>query len=103
MVQVSNNEFDWKNTNSSVAITVVPPYWQTGWFRWLLVILLLTAVYLLFRRREKSIQSKAAIRQQMAELEGKIAPRAPRRGGGGGGGRDRDRDRGGRGGRGGRF
>jgi ligand-binding sensor domain-containing protein len=55
----------------NVSFHIKPPFWQTWWFRLLIAIISLLAVYYFFRSREKNIRTKAAIKQQMAELEGK--------------------------------
>ncbi len=37
-VKASNNDGIWNETGKSIRITIVPPYWQTWWFRLLVVI-----------------------------------------------------------------
>ncbi len=55
----------------SLPITIRPPYWQTWWFRGLILVLVATLLYFLFKQRVKVIRNKSAIKQQMAELEAK--------------------------------
>ncbi|HWR33736.1 MAG TPA: histidine kinase, partial [Chitinophagaceae bacterium] len=70
-IQTSYNETGWKENEIEIAIIVSPPWWQTWWFRTLAVFSGAAIVYFIFRRRIRRIKSKAAIKQQMAELEGK--------------------------------
>jgi ligand-binding sensor domain-containing protein len=70
-IQTSYNEGDWKENNNKITIIVMPPWWQTWWFRILMFAVVATALYLLYRSRVKTIKTKAAIKQQMTELEGK--------------------------------
>lgn len=51
--------------------SISPPWWQTWWFRLLLVSAVAATIYYLFRRRLNTVRQKAAIQQQLAELEGK--------------------------------
>lgn len=70
-IQSSYNEGGWKESAKKISITVSPPWWQTLWFRVLVVAVLAAALYLLYRRRIRIIKNKASIKQQMTELEGK--------------------------------
>jgi ligand-binding sensor domain-containing protein/anti-sigma regulatory factor (Ser/Thr protein kinase) len=56
---------------ANLPITIRPPYWQTWWFRGLILLIIATLVYLLFKQRVKLIRNKSAIKQQLAELEAK--------------------------------
>jgi ligand-binding sensor domain-containing protein/anti-sigma regulatory factor (Ser/Thr protein kinase) len=54
-----------------LSFTILPPFWKTWWF---LLLVLLTVVYVLFTfysKRIKDIKNKAAIQQQLTELESK--------------------------------
>ncbi len=55
----------------SLSVTIYPPWYKTWWFR-LIISMLLTgiAVYII-RQRIKAIRTKAAIRQELTELESK--------------------------------
>ncbi|MCY7291101.1 MAG: histidine kinase, partial [Ferruginibacter sp.] len=55
----------------SLPITISPPFWETALFKILTIICIGLILYFLYRSRIKSIHAKAAIKQQMAELEGK--------------------------------
>ena len=58
-------------TVHSFAIEIKPPFWQRWWAIVLMALLLATAIYFLLKRRINTIKRKAAIRQQLTELEGK--------------------------------
>lgn len=70
-IQASSNEADWQQSESSITIIVLPPWWSTWWFWSLTILLFAVLLYLLYRRRIRSIKTKAAIRQQITELEAK--------------------------------
>jgi ligand-binding sensor domain-containing protein len=70
-IQASSTETDWQQTGSGFTIIVTPPWWQTWWFRLCAALFLASILYLVFRQRIKDIKAKAAIKQQMTELEGK--------------------------------
>lgn len=55
----------------SLPIIIHPPYWQTWWFKALIVLVIAGLIYLLFKQRIKLVRNKSAIKQQMAELEAK--------------------------------
>ena len=52
----SNNDGVWNNTGASLTITVVPPIWQTRWFQWGAVLVLVLAVLAGYRIRLNSIE-----------------------------------------------
>ncbi len=56
---------------TGIKFTIRPPFWQTWWFRIIALAFIIFLVYLLFKRRLKVVRKKAAIQQQLAELEGK--------------------------------
>ncbi len=66
-----NNNGVWTEQPLQYVFTIHPPFWQRWWFRVLLLLGIATLVYVLFRRRVKDIRNKAAVKQQMGELEAK--------------------------------
>lgn len=70
-LKACNNNNIWTETAVRYNFTILPPFWQTWWFRALVVLLLAGLVILVFRRRIIAVKNKAAIKQQMAELEAK--------------------------------
>lgn len=70
-LKACNNNNVWTETTVQYKFTILPPFWQTWWFRVLIILLAAALVILVFRRRIIAIKNKAAIKQQMAELEAK--------------------------------
>ncbi len=54
-----------------IPVHIHPPFWQTWWFRILSILFIVSVIFWFFRRRIKTIKTKAAIQQQMTELEAK--------------------------------
>ena len=55
---------------ATASFKILPPWWQTWWFRALAALAVTGIILFLFRRRIHVIKNKALIRQQMAELKG---------------------------------
>lgn len=55
---------------ASLSFSIRPPWWKTWWFRLLTFVVVAGIAGYLLRRRIQTIQTKAAIKQQMAELKG---------------------------------
>ncbi len=60
-VKASNNDGAWNNTGASILIQIVPPFWQTWWFRFIALLLTLGFVgggarYMTLRRVRRKIQ-----------------------------------------------
>jgi signal transduction histidine kinase/ligand-binding sensor domain-containing protein len=68
-VKGSNNDGVWNETGSEVKITVVPPYWETWWFRGAVLLLLLGGVIGGFRLRVRSLETRSL------ELESQVEQR----------------------------
>lgn len=56
---------------SGFPFKIIPPFWLTWWFFLLCASLVVLLVWLLFRSRIQSLRKKAALHQQLAELEAK--------------------------------
>lgn len=65
----ANSDGKWSNQVKTLAITILPPWWQTWWFISIAAIVLASLLTFIIRRRIKNIRNEAAIKQQMAELE----------------------------------
>jgi ligand-binding sensor domain-containing protein/signal transduction histidine kinase len=50
-VKGTNNDSRWSDTEASLGITILPPFWQTWWFRILSILLILGLLYALHRYR----------------------------------------------------
>ncbi|MES2734475.1 MAG: two-component regulator propeller domain-containing protein [Bacteroidota bacterium] len=68
-VKASNNDGVWNETGASIQITIIPPFWKTGWFRGASVLLMIA--FVLAGYRYKTYQFTLRNR----ELEAKVAER----------------------------
>lgn len=68
-VKASNNDGVWNNTGASVTIIITPPFWATWWFRSLVVLLVIAAIYSIYYFRVSTIK------KQKAELEKQVITR----------------------------
>ena len=73
IVQAGNASGKWDEKQASFSFEIVPPYWQTAWFRILAVVVFMGVVMGVARWRIKNIRSmetqKTAANKMMAELE----------------------------------
>ena len=65
----ANSDGIWSNHIKTLALSILPPWWQTWWFSSLAVLLLASLITFIVTRRIKNIRYEAAVKQQMAELE----------------------------------
>lgn len=70
----SNNDGLWNETAATVTITIVPPFWQTWWFKGLMALALIAAGVGGYRWRVTSIESRnreleAQVRERTYEIE----------------------------------
>ena len=61
-VKGSNSDGIWNKAGAALRIVIAPPYWQTVWFRALVVLALAALASLLYARRLKVIAMKAELR-----------------------------------------
>ncbi|MCP4154840.1 MAG: response regulator [bacterium] len=76
LVKGSNNDDIWNNKGTALKIKIIPPYWQTNWFRVLLgsFLLFLAYLFLKIRTRASNKQKKkleALVTLRTMELESK--------------------------------
>lgn len=55
----------------SISFQIYPPYWKSWWFRLLLICAIAAILYFIYSLRVKNIRDKAALQQQLTELEAK--------------------------------
>jgi signal transduction histidine kinase/ligand-binding sensor domain-containing protein len=68
-VQGSNNDGVWNSKGVALAITVLPPWWGTWWFRSIATLLAVGLIWAAYRSRVKGLQ------RQTARLEVQVAQR----------------------------
>ena len=68
-LQSTNAMGIWMNNILKININVLPPFWKTNWFIYIAILMLMMAIITFFKHRVKSIKSKAALTQQLTQLE----------------------------------
>jgi two-component sensor histidine kinase len=59
----------WPSVVKEFALVINPPFWQTGWFRALMILFILATGYYFYRKRIQNIRQKADIDKRLAEME----------------------------------
>ena len=62
MVKASNNDGVWNENGTSIKITITPPFWNTWWFRAIIVMAILFFAFLWYQRRSLNIRMKVELR-----------------------------------------
>lgn len=63
-----NNEGNWSEQVKKLNLVVVPPFWLTGWFKFLIIFLAIVTIAVFFRIRTHSIRSqKEKLEKQVQE------------------------------------
>ncbi len=73
-VKGSNDDGVWNEQGSELKITILPPFWQTWWFRLLALSFIAVIFYFLYRLRVKDIEGRRAklearVKERTKELE----------------------------------
>ncbi len=68
-VKASNNDGLWNKQGKSIKVIILPPWQETAWFRGIMSILVLSVVFMSYRRRIRMIK------QHNRELETQVAKR----------------------------
>ena len=55
IVQASNSDGVWNNKGTSIHITIIPPFYKTKWFYAILTLLVLLAIYIFIKIRERQL------------------------------------------------
>jgi len=75
-VRASNNDGVWNEEGATLAITVIPPFWQRGWFLVLAALVLTTAAIAAYRHRMRVVSLRAEL-QTARDTQASILPQAP--------------------------
>lgn len=67
-VRAKNNDDTWTDSKS-VSFSVLPAFWQTIWFKFLIVCVLIYLIYLLMKYRSGVVKKKEVIKTELAHLE----------------------------------
>lgn len=65
-VIASNNDGVWNEIGDSVRIRIHPPFWQTYWFRFLLLVFVLALIWMLYRFRVQQLLEVERVRLRIA-------------------------------------
>jgi PAS domain S-box-containing protein len=73
-VKASNNDGVWNEQGTSIKIVILPPWWQTWWFRILVIFVILYSViyyinYRTHRLRKQKIQLTKMVKERTLQLE----------------------------------
>ena len=60
-VKASNNDGLWNETGTSLSLYVSPPFWQTFWFRAIIIIVAFSSIFTVYKLRVKAIQGQKKI------------------------------------------
>ncbi len=64
-VKASNHDGVWNETGASIYITVTPPFWQTWWFRLLILVALIVTVNVVVKARVRRFQQQKEVLQKL--------------------------------------
>jgi signal transduction histidine kinase/ligand-binding sensor domain-containing protein/CheY-like chemotaxis protein len=67
MVRASNNDGAWNKEGASVKIIILPPWWDTWWFRILAVFVILFSIFGLFIYRTSQLKKQKILLAQMVK------------------------------------
>ena len=65
-VKASNNDGVWNDTPTKIHLIITPPYWQTGWFRGLMIATIASLIYGLYRYRVGEVIRLQNIRNKIS-------------------------------------
>ena len=68
-VDATNSDGIWSNNPAKLDITILPPWWQTWWFRTLAALGIAGIIYLIYRNRIQQIQKEADFKRKEAEYK----------------------------------
>lgn len=67
-VRATNNDGIWSDKEAVLKITITPPFWQTWWFRIILVILFILLILTLYRMRTQRLRKKIAEQKRIQDI-----------------------------------
>jgi ligand-binding sensor domain-containing protein/signal transduction histidine kinase len=66
-VKASNADGVWSVAGASIAVTILPPFWATWWFRSAMVLAVVAVLYGMYRYRLNQLLSVERLRQRIAQ------------------------------------
>ncbi|NOQ74711.1 MAG: SpoIIE family protein phosphatase [Crocinitomix sp.] len=67
-VKACNNDGLWNEEGISLKIVVMPPFWETWWFRISVMLLILILIYLIYKWRIRSIERQNKVLEKQVKL-----------------------------------
>ncbi len=68
-VDATNSDGIWSNNPAKLDITILPPWWETWWFRTLATLAIAGIIYLIYQNRVQQIQKEADFKRKEAEYK----------------------------------
>lgn len=65
-VKGSNSDEYWNNDGAFLELTILPPWYMTWWFRFLIILILAAGIYFFYRYRLQQLRNLQAIRNRIA-------------------------------------
>lgn len=66
-IKASYKEDQWRENHRQIKITIHPPFWQTWWWRLIVISLLIFTFYRILRFREEKLKKKAAEKERIQQ------------------------------------
>ncbi len=66
-VKASGNNGEWLHFSKDIAITVLPPFWKTTWFRLLCIVAIASGIYILYRHRINQVRKVYEVRNKISQ------------------------------------
>lgn len=66
-IQAANSEGEWEETGRQIKVRIIPPFWQTWWFRAGMITLCLALIILLARFRINQVRKTEQLKRRIAE------------------------------------
>ncbi|GAB2536064.1 hybrid sensor histidine kinase/response regulator [Spirosoma aerophilum] len=66
-VKASNNDGVWNETGTYLKLHIIPPFWQTWWFRALVILACSWSVFMIFRLRVRNIKTQQILLQTQVD------------------------------------
>jgi signal transduction histidine kinase/CheY-like chemotaxis protein/ligand-binding sensor domain-containing protein len=67
IVKAANNDGVWNTTTTSLNIIVLPPFWNTWWFKGLVAFLGISAIGIIFRARTRSFKKRQVYLEKIVQ------------------------------------
>ncbi len=69
LVEATSAAGVWMDKTLRMDLVIEPPFWRTNWFYTLVILCVSCIIFILVKRRIKTIKTKAALTQQLTDLE----------------------------------